>query len=98
MAIILDVLQTVDSTVGGVAADTYGDILAAVIPVVSSASILVVVLVGINIVTQTVPLTYANALSLLLRIVLVNVFLIFGNLNAVYGALTNAPATWGPGS
>ena len=97
MAIILDVLQTVDATVGGVAASTYGDILAAVVPVVSSASVLVVVLVGANIVTQTVPLTYANALSLLLRIVLVNIFLIFGNLIMVYDALTNAPASLGAG-
>ena len=97
MAIIADVLQSVDATVGGVAADTYGDILAAIIPVVSSASILVVILVGINIVLQTVPLTYANALSLLLRIILVNIFLIFGNLIAVYNALTNGPATLGAG-
>ena len=97
MAIILEVLQTVDSTVGSVAATTYGDILAAVLPVVSAATILVVILVGINIVTQTVSLTYANALSLLLRIVVVNIFLIFGNLMAVYTALTDAPASLGAG-
>ena len=97
MAIIVDVLQTVDSTVATVAASTYGDILVAVIPVVSASSVLVVILVGINIVTQTVSVTYANALSLLLRIVLVNIFLIFGNLMTVYAALTNAPASLGAG-
>lgn len=97
MAIIADVLALVDTTVTGIAGDTYGDVVVAVLPVVSSASVLVVLLVGINIATQTVALTTANALSLLLRIVLVNLFLIFGNLNTVYQALTNAPAELGAG-
>lgn len=97
MAIIADVLALVDTTVTGIAGETYADVVAAVLPVVSSASVLVVLLVGINIATQTVALTYANALSLLLRIVLVNIFLIFGNLNSVYQALTNAPAELGAG-
>jgi type IV secretion system protein VirB6 len=97
LAIIADVLALVDATVTSVASDTYGGIVAAILPVVSSASILVVTLVGINIATQTVPLTYNNAISLFLRIVLVNVFLIFGNLNSVYQALTNAPAELGAG-
>lgn len=97
MAIIQEVLGMVDTTVGNVASTTYADIVNAIEPVVASASILVVILVAINIVTQTVPMNYGTALSLGLRIVLVNIFLIFGNLETVYDALTNAPSEIGTG-
>lgn len=97
MAIIQQILDMVDDTVGGVAADTYPDIVAAIGPVVASASVLVVLLVGANMVTQTVALNYSTAISLGLRIILVNVFLLFGNIEPVYNALTNAPAEVGAG-
>jgi type IV secretion system protein VirB6 len=97
MAIIAEVLALVDATVADVAADTYGDTVAAVRPVVQAASVLVVVLVGANMGLQAVPLSVSTIVSLGLRIVLVNVFLIYANLSVPYEALTNAPAELGAG-
>ena len=87
----------VDATVAGVAADTYADTVAAVRPVVQTASVLVVVLVGANVGLQAVPLSVSTIVSVGLRIVLVNVFLIYANLSVPYDALTNAPAELGAG-
>ncbi|UFE68394.1 hypothetical protein [Pseudosulfitobacter pseudonitzschiae] len=97
MAIIAEVLALVDATVAGVAADTYADTVAAVRPVVQTASVLVVVLVGANVGLQAVPLSVSTIVSVGLRIVLVNVFLTFANLSVPYDALTNAPAELGAG-
>jgi type IV secretion system protein VirB6 len=97
MAIIAEVLAMVDATVAGVAADTYGDTVAAVRPVVRSASVLVAALVGANLVVQTVELSRATIVALGLRLVLVNVFLTFASLSVPYDALTNAPAELGAG-
>ena len=97
MAIIQDILTMVDATVTGIAADTYDDILAAVRPVVRAATGLVVVLAGGNLILQFVPLTLQAGISLALRIALVNVFLVFANLEVPYAALTNAPAELGAG-
>jgi type IV secretion system protein VirB6 len=97
MAIIAEVLALVDATVANVAAGTYGDTVAAVRPVVQAASVLVVVLVGANMALQAVPLSVSTIVSVGLRIVLVNVFLIYANLSVPYEALTNAPAELGAG-
>ena len=97
MAIIAEVLALVDATVAGVAADTYADTVAAVRPVVQTASVMVVVLVGANVGLQAVPLSVSTIVSVGLRIVLVNVFLIYANLSVPYEALTNAPAELGAG-
>ena len=97
MAVIEQVLGLVDATVTGVAADTYDGVLAAVRPVVATASALVVALVGANLMLQTVPLTVGTAVSLALRITLVNVFLVYGNISVVYLALTETPAELGAG-
>ena len=97
MAVIEQILGLVDATVIGVAAQTYDGVLTAVRPVVAIASTLTVALVGANLVLQTVPLTVGTAVSLALRITLVNVFLVYGNITAVYLALTEAPAELGAG-
>lgn len=97
MAVIEQILGLVDATVTGVAAETYDGVLTAVRPVVAVASTLTVALVGANLVLQTVPLTVGTAVSLALRITLVNVFLVYGNVSAVYLALTEAPAELGAG-
>ncbi|UFF01894.1 hypothetical protein [Pseudosulfitobacter pseudonitzschiae] len=97
MAIIADVLTMVDATVAGVAADTYDNTVAAVRPVVRAASVLVTILVGANLLIQSVELTRATIVALGLRLALVNVFLTFANLSVPYDALTNAPAELGAG-
>ncbi|UWQ19721.1 type IV secretion system protein [Jannaschia sp. M317] len=97
MAVIEQILGLVDATVIGVAAQTYDGVLTAVRPVVAIASTLTVALVGANLVLQTVPLTVGTAVSLALRITLVNVFLVYGNITAVYLALTEAPGEIGAG-
>lgn len=95
MAIIEDVLALVDTTVTGIAGGTYGDVVTALNPVVAAASVLLVILVGINIVIQTVPMTYGTLIGLGVRIVGINLFLTYANFDQVYNALTNAPAEIG---
>lgn len=95
MAIIETVLELVDDTVTGIAGGAYADVVSAVEPVILASSVLVVVLVGINAILQVVPVTHSTAISLGVRIVVVNVFMIYGNFTVVYEALTDAPAELG---
>lgn len=95
MAIIETVLELVDDTVTGIAGGAYADVVSAVEPVIVASSVLVVVLVGINAILQIVPLTHSTATSLGVRIVVVNVFMIYGNFTVVYETLTDAPAELG---
>ncbi len=97
MAVINDILDMVDGVVVGVAGDTYADIANMVQPVVATGSVLIVALVGINIVTMTVALAPSTILGLLLRLVLINIFLDFDNLEPVYVSLTEGPAAVGAG-
>ena len=95
MAIIAEVLELVDTTVTGIAGGTYADVVTALNPIVAAASVLLVILVGINIMIQVVHLTIGTLISLVLRIVVINIFLSFAEFNAVYDVLTNAPAEIG---
>jgi len=95
MAIIVDVLELVDTSVTSIADGTYADVVTALNPVVAAASVLIVILGGINIVIQAVPLTFGTLISLGLRIVVINIFLSYAEFNAVYDVLTNAPAEIG---
>ena len=97
MAVIADVLGMIDTTVGTVVADTYAGISDAVAPVVGVASVLLIILVGLNIATQTIPLNTRTAVGLGVRIVLINVFLDLDNIRPIYSALVDAPARVGAG-
>jgi type IV secretion system protein VirB6 len=97
MAVIEEVLNLVDTAVANLVGQTFAQMSISVQPVVAVASVLVIALVGANVITQTVAISMANALSVGLRIVLVNVFLGYVNYSTVYNALTNAPAEVGAG-
>ncbi|MEO1986437.1 MAG: type IV secretion system protein [Martelella sp.] len=99
MAIIQSILTAVDSGVDGAAQGLYTSSVSAVYPVAKTLSVLAVVLVGINIAIQAVPVTLQNALSLIFRIGVVMIFLqgtsSYSNFEAVFGAITDAPAEYG---
>ncbi len=65
MAVIADVLGMIDTTVATVVSDTYAGISTAVAPVVAVGSVLLVILVGLNIATQTIPLNLRTAVGLI---------------------------------
>ena len=96
MAVIEDVLTAVDTTVAAVGADAYDAVGGAVLPVVQIGGALVVVLVGVNLAIQAIPMTVQNGLSLIVRLMLIVIFVSsFGNFFVVYDALTGGPARFG---
>ena len=96
MAVIEDVLTAVDATVASIGATAYDAVGAAVLPVVQVGGSLVLVLVGMNLAIQAVPMTMQNGLGLIVRLVAIVIFVSsYGNFFAVYDALTGAPARFG---
>ncbi|WP_417725786.1 type IV secretion system protein [Salipiger sp.] len=96
MAIIADVLSTVDSTAASVGASAYNDVATAVIPVFRVGAALLVAITGINLAIQAVPMTLRNGLSLMVRVALAAIFLSsYANFDAVYGALAETPSRLG---
>ena len=96
MAVIEDVLTAVDATVASIGASAYDAVGAAVLPVVQVGGVLVVVLVGLNLAIQAIPMTLQNGLGLIVRLVAIVIFVSsFGNFFAVYDVLTGAPARFG---
>ena len=96
MAVIEDVLVNVDATVAAVGASAYDAIGAAVLPVVQIGGTLVLVLVGINLAIQAVPMTLQNGLALIVRLMAIVIFVSsFANFFIVYDAITGGPARFG---
>lgn len=99
MAVIEQVLTTVDSTVATVGASIYGSVATQVAGVVQIAAVLVVILVGINLAIQAIPMTMQNGIGLIVRLGGVAMFISatgsWERFNLVYSALTNAPAEIG---
>ena len=95
MAIILDIMNRIDGTVSGVAAPVFAELQTQIAPIVGIGSTLIIALLGINIATQTVPLTVRTFLDICIRIVLVTLFLNYSNISVPYEALTNAPSEFG---
>lgn len=96
MAVIETLLDAVDSAATSIGASAYEAVASSVLPIVQIAAILIVVLTGINLMIQAVPMTLQNGVSLIVRLGAVVAFLAsFSNFNSVYGVLTNAPSEVG---
>lgn len=96
MGVITELLDGVDAAASSIGTGAYGTIADAVVPIAQTGSVLIVIITGINLMIQAVPMTLQNGLSLMVRVALVFIFLTsFSNFNAVYGVLTNAPSEIG---
>lgn len=96
MAVIADILSQVDAAAAAVGATAFDAVAVKVVPIFRVGSVLVVVLVGINLMVQAVPMTLRNGLGLAVRLAVASAFLSsWTNFNAVYGVLTNAPSEIG---
>ena len=96
MAIIADILTQVDAAATAVGATAFDAVASEIVPIFRVGSVLVVVLVGINLMAQVVPMTLRNGLGLMVRIAVASAFLSsWTNFNAVYGVLTNTPSEIG---
>jgi type IV secretion system protein VirB6 len=96
MAIIADILTQVDAAATAVGATAFDAVASEIVPIFRVGSVLVVVLVGINLMAQAVPMTLRNGLGLMVRIAVASAFLSsWTNFNAVYGVLTNTPSEIG---
>ena len=96
MAVIADILGQIDAAAAAVGASAFDAVATQMVPVFRVGSVLVVILVGINLMVQAVPMTLRNGLGLAVRISVASAFLSsWTNFNAVYGTLTNAPSEIG---
>lgn len=96
MAVIADILGQIDAAAAAVGASAFDAVATQMVPVLRVGSVLVVILVGINLMVQAVPMTLRNGLGLAVRISVASAFLSsWTNFNAVYGTLTNAPSEIG---
>lgn len=96
MAVIQEILDGVDAAVAGIGATVFNSVAGSVLPVFQVSAVLVIILTGINLMIQAVPMTLQNGISLMVRIALVFIFLTsFANFNAVYGVLTDTPSRFG---
>ncbi len=96
MAVIKTLLDTIDSTMAEIGSGAYDTVAASVLPVVQVSSILVIILTGINLLIQAIPMSLQNGVSLVVRLGAVVAFISsFSNFNSVYGVLTQAPSEIG---
>lgn len=96
MAVIETLLDAIDTTAATIGAVAYGNVADAVLPIVQVGGVLIVILTGINLMIQAIPMSMQNGVSLVVRLSLVVAFVSsFANFNSVYGVLTGAPAELG---
>ena len=96
MAVIETLLTTIDTVAAAIGESAYQSVATEVLPIVQVGGVLIVVLTGINLMIQAVPMSLQNGVNLIMRLSLVVAFVSsFSNFNSVYGVLTNAPAELG---
>ena len=99
MAIISTILGNIDDAVNGAGSNVYSAVAAQAFLVAKAGAILAVVMTGINIMMQVVPISIANGISIIARIGVVFVFLqgagSYSNFHTVFSAITDAPASFG---
>lgn len=96
MAIIMDVLTTVDGAVTALGTGLYGTVATSVMPVAKIAAVLALALAATNMIFQLKPVSPEWFVGFFVKIVLV--FLFIGNASeffAVYDAITQSPARFG---
>jgi type IV secretion system protein VirB6 len=96
MAVIADILNTVDTAAMAVGQTAFQEVATAVVPVFRASAVLAIVLVGINLVVQAMPMTLRNGFSIIVRLSVAFGFLsTWTNFYPVYDVLTNAPSEIG---
>ena len=96
MGVINDILGVVDTAVEAVAADGFAQSAGAVGGVITAGSILLVILLGINVVTQIRPMSFASFFAFGIKIVLVGIFAqSWANFQVVYNIVTDVPESIG---
>ena len=97
MALIADILNTVDATAASIVTDSvFTGIAGPLTAIVRLSAIIVVTLLGLNMAIQVVPVTFGSALMIMVRIALIYAFTFsWSNFTIVYNALTNFPAEAG---
>lgn len=96
MAVIETLLTAIDTTSETIGSTAYDGVSGAVLPIVQIGGVLIVILTGINLMIQAIPMSLQNGISLIVRLSLVVAFVSsFANFNSVYGVLTQAPSELG---
>ena len=99
MALIAEILATVDATAASIVTDSvFIGIAEPLTVIVRLLAIIVVSLLGINMAVQVIPVTFGSALLIMIRIALIYTFTFsWSNFTFVYNSLTNFPAEAGAG-
>jgi len=96
MGVITDILTVVDDAVSGVAQEGFVTLASSIGGVISAGSALLVVLLGINIVAQFRPMTFASFFAFGIKIALIGILAqSWANFQVVYGIITQVPDSIG---
>lgn len=92
MGVITDILTVVDDAVSGVAQEGFVTLASSIGGVISAGSALLVVLLGINIVAQFRPMTFASFFAFGIKIALIGILAqSWANFQAIYDIITQVP-------
>lgn len=96
MGVITDILSVVDNAVSGVAADGFMQLAGTVGGVITAGSALLVVLLGINVIAQFRPMTFASFFAFGIKIGLVGIFAqSWTSFQVIYDIITQVPDSIG---
>ncbi len=96
MGIIRDILEQVDDAIETVSRDGFVASAGAVGDVLTAASVLLLVILGTNVVTQIRPMTFGSAFAFGLKISLIGIFAqSWDNFEVVYKIITDVPESIG---
>lgn len=96
MGIITDILSVVDSTVNNVAQTGFAQTAGTVGGVITAGSALLVVLLGVNVVAQMRPMSFASVFAFGMKIALVGIFAeSWTNFQVIYNIITQVPDSIG---
>jgi len=96
MGVITDILTVVDDAVAGVAREGFVTLAGSIGGVITAGSALLVVLLGINVVAQFRPMTFASFFAFGIKIALVGIFSqTWANFLVIYEVITQVPDSIG---